>query len=214
MVADNIKAGLLTLFLGGFGDMLGRAIWLNCSVDKAWSMLFFLPPLSIVSAIMHFMNKIEKASLGCMSAFDWFMITIPIFTIMLAMIIPKLIANGSIASAISVITIFILYAIIRMYKVNEKCKIHFTDKYKGFKSSQAGRAFLESLIVVGLIQLFNFLAPYGGFIPVVGIGFRAWNALNMIPGLQTAIPLTFIHFITNMYENVPSKLDANCLGAT
>lgn len=212
MVADNIKAGLTTLFLGSVGDLASRTIWLNCSVDKAWTMLFFLPPLSIVSAIMHFLNKVEKGTLSCMSAVDIPLFIIPIMTIMLAFLIPMMINEPNfMPNLLLIISVFILFAVIRMYRSNKMCKEHFKEKYTGFKSNQIARAFLISAVVNGIISIFNMVAPYLQRLPVIGIGFRIWGYVNIIPGLQHALPLTLSHFILNLYENVPNKLENVCL---
>jgi hypothetical protein len=212
MVGNNVKSGLMTLFLGSIGDIASRSMWLNCSVDKPWTMLFFLPPLSIVSAIMHFMNKIEKGSLSCMSAVDIPLFLIPIMTILLAFTIPMMIGEpGFLSNFLLMISVFILFVVIRMYKSNKMCKVHFPDKNKGFNFNHVKRALLISLIVNGVIALFNVFAPYGVRIPVVGIGFRIWGYVGMVPGLQHALPLTISHFILNLHENVPNKLEDVCL---
>ena len=212
MVGDNIKAGLLTLILGSFGDLASRSIWLNCSVDKPWTLLFALPPLSIVSAIMHFLKKIEKGSLSCMSAVDIPLFIIPIMTVLLAFIIPKIIEQPKfVPKLIFFISVFILFAVSRMYRTNKMCKVHFPDKNKGFNSKHVIRAFLISAVVNGIIGLFNIIAPYGQRLPVVGFAFRLWSYLGFLPGLQHALPLTISHFVMNLYENVPSKLENVCL---
>lgn len=212
MVADNIKAGLMTLFLGSIGDLASRSIWLNCSVDKAWTMLFFLPPLSIISSIMYFLNKVEKGALSCMSAVDIPVFLIPIMTIMLGFLIPIIIGESRfISSFLFIISIFILFAVCRMYRSNKMCKVHFKEKYTKFKSNQIIRAFLISAVANGIISLFNTIAPYLQRLPIVGIGFRLWSYLDIIPGLQHALPLTLLYFIINLYENVPNNLENVCL---
>jgi hypothetical protein len=210
MVSDNIKASLLTLFLGSIGDIASRSVWLNCSVDKAWTMLFFLPPLSVISAYFHFMNKIEKGSLSCMSAVDFSLFMIPIMTILLAFSIPMMTGPGFLSNLLLMISIFVLFAVVRMYKSNKMCKVHFPDKNKGFNFNHVKRALLISLVVNGMISLFNLLSPYARAIPVVGLGFRAWYYVGKINGLQHALPLTISHFIINLYENVPNKLEDVC----
>jgi hypothetical protein len=212
MVNNNIKSGLTTLFLGSVGDIASRSMWLNCSVDKPWTMFFFLPPLSIVSAVMHFMNKIEKGSQSCMSAIDFTFFMIPILTILFAFTIPMIIGEpGFLSNFLVMLSVFILFAIVRMYRSNKMCKVHFMDKNKGFNLNHVKRALLISLVVNGVIAIFNAFSPFGRKIPVIGVGFRIWGYLRIIPGLQHALPLTLIHFLINLHDNVPKNLENVCI---
>lgn len=210
MPSDNIKAGLMTLFLGSIGDIASRSIWLNCSIDKPWTMLFSLPPISAISAFFHFTNKIEKGSQGCMSAVDFSLFMIPIMTILLAVTIPMMTGPGFVSNLILMISIFALFAVVRMYKSNKMCKVHFPDKNKGFNFNHVKRALLISLVVNASIAVFNVLAPFLVMIPLVGTGFRVWGYAKIIPGLQTALPLFLVSFILNLYENSPNKLEDVC----
>jgi hypothetical protein len=211
MVSDNVKAGLLTLFLGGPGDLASRILWYNCSISKPWTMAFMIPPFSIVSAIMHFTGKIEKATQGCLSSFDFFLFIIPIFSIILEMFIPRLIENDMISTALTLLATFIMFMVIRTYKSASMCNVHFQEKYTGYNTKIITQNALISLTTIGIIKLFNMIAPFGEFIPVVGIAFRVWGFMGMVPGLQTALPLTFVHFILNLYQNVPDNMRGMCL---
>jgi hypothetical protein len=211
MVSDNVKAGLLTLFLGSFGDLASRIIWFNCSIDRAWTMLFGIPPFSLISALMYFFKKIEKASLPCMSAFDFSLIIIPILTILLAYMLPKMIENDMISNVVFIISVCVLFVVTRMINSLKMCKVHFEERNIGPAGKHILRALLYSVVINGAILGFNYLAPYGAMIPKIGIGFRLWGYLNFVPGLQHAIPLTLMHFIMNLYDNVPNKLENLCL---
>lgn len=53
-IADSIKMSLLVILLGPLGHLLGRAIYLNGSLDKIWLSavpVFWLPPFSISTAV-------------------------------------------------------------------------------------------------------------------------------------------------------------------
>lgn len=210
-MGNNLKAGFLTLALGSAGDLASRAIWLNCSIDKPWTMLFALPPLSVVSAFMHFLKKIEKGSLTCMDAVDIPLFIIPVMTILLAFIIPKIIKEPNyLPTLLLIISTFILFAVSRMYRSNKMCKVHFGDNNKGFGANHILRACLISAVINGIVFLFNMAAPYGEMLPVVGIPFTIWGLLGNVPGLQQAIPLTIAHFGFNLYDNVKSNLEKLC----
>ncbi len=216
MVADNVKAGLMTLFLGGVGDIISRVLWYNCSVDKAWTLLLFMPPLSIVSAIFYFLNKIEKGAQTCGFAADAFLYIIPIVTILLSVLISQLMSNEEddnsiLSSIITIFSIFVLYMIIRMYKLSRTCDNVFKEKYKGFNMDLAKRAFFISLITNGCIAIINTISPFLEIVPVVGMGFSIWGFLDYVPGLQHALLLTLSHYITNLIENMPNTLESKCV---
>lgn len=210
MVANNIIAGLLTMFLGSFGDLISRIMFLNCSIDKSWSMLFFLPPLSFISAGMHFLNKIEKSELSCGTIFDLYFIVIPVIAILINNLLPKLITNNDmLLNSVTFIIMLIIYAVIRIVKYNEKCKLMF-NKYKGINNSLVARAFLTSFIVNSISILINIIAPYARMIPVLGIPFLIWDSIGNIPGGQTTIALVFAHLINNLNENNKSYMTSKC----
>jgi hypothetical protein len=207
---DNIKAGLLTLFLGAIGDIISRTVWYNCSIDRAWTMLFALPPLSIVPAVFYFLNKIEKAELGCKTAFDIFLFILPVLTIAIEFAAGHFIESDMVFYIVTFIAIFALYAMVRTYRTNKNCELLFKDKNKGFNWSIVKRALFVSLVTNGAISTFNALSPFGEFIPIIGIGFRLWGYLGNIPGLQHAILLTIAHFVMNLKENLPETLEDVC----
>jgi len=210
---DNIKAGLLTLFLGSFGDILSRILWYGCSLSKPWTLLFVLPPLSIVSSIMYFLDKIQKAA-GCKKSFDWFLLVIPLFLIGLAYTIMFSVENAIGRNTLMFIGTFILFMMVRMYKSHTACKEHFKYLEEQGKTTNwlehVKRAAIISGITNAVIMGFNKMAPYGRMIPVVGIAFRIWGMLGFLPGLQHAILLTFVHFIMNLNENTPNTLYDLC----
>ena len=211
MVSNNIKAAGLSLLFGTAGDLFSRMWWFNCSVDKLWTTLFMLPPLSIVTAYMHFMGKIEKAGPNCGSAFDWFLLIMPMIGIMLSMLLPKMIESGNIIQAITLLSSFAMFMMVRLYKYRKMCKIHFPDTETGFNSNHIVRAGVTSAVVNIIIVVINMLAPYLKMLPVIGIAFRIWGMLGMIPGLQHVLPLTVAHLIINFYENLQSHLEPICI---
>lgn len=211
MIADNIKGGLLTLFLGAFGDIISRTMWYNCSVDKLWTILFFIPPLSIGSSIFYFMDKIAKSPLECSEASDWFLLIIPIVVFITGFLSSKFLKNPVLSFLVPIIVYFALYAIVRMIRTTDKCTKHFKDKSKGFNISIVKRALMLSLTTNGMIMFFNFAAPFLGMIPYLGVPFRGWHLLEKIPGLQHALVLTLAHYIENLRENLPDTIKDSCM---
>jgi hypothetical protein len=211
MVSDNLKAAGLSLVFGTAGDVFSRMMWFNCSIDKFWTTLFVLPPMSIVTAIMYFMGKIEKANLPCVSAIDWFLLMIPVLGISFTFLLSKMIENGNIITALTLISMMVLFMMVRMYKYNTMCKVHFPDTNTGFNSNYIVRAGLISVAINMVIFIINMMAPYLQMIPVIGMAFRLWGMLKIIPGAQHVLPLTFAHLIMNLYDNLPSNLESTCI---
>lgn len=207
---DNVKAGMLTMFLGSFGDLLGRMLFLNCSIDKLWTMFFFLPPLSFISAGMHFLNKIKKSELPCKTIFDIYFIVIPVIALLVNNFLPRLITdNDMLLKSITFIIMLIVYAVIRIVKYNEKCKLIF-NKYDGISGGLVARAFLTSFIVNSVAILINIIAPYAQMIPILGVPFKIWDLIGYIPGLQPSIILFFAHLFNNLNENNSSYMVSIC----
>ena len=75
-MSGRVGTGVLTLIMGTMGQLIGRGIWYGCSMDKAWLLLFAMPPLSIVPAFFFFLNKVEP-SIGCAMLFDYLFLVIP-----------------------------------------------------------------------------------------------------------------------------------------
>lgn len=214
---DNTKAGLMTLFLGSIGDIISRILWYNCSVDKPWTLFFFLPPLSLISSMLYFFNMIEKGVVSCASSFDWFLFVIPAVTIIINILLRMVVQNiledkliTILGTILPIVIVLIMYLAIRMYKVtsneNVKCSVDFDKNLL--------RSFFIASITNVSILVFNSVLPQFENLPIVGIGFRAWNSLETIPGVRHAILLTLAHYLTNLYDNMPNSLDNICKSET
>jgi hypothetical protein len=210
MAGQNIVAALMAGLLGAPGDLLSRILFYNCSMDKAWTMFFFFFFISFVSGFFFLLNKIEPGTEPCSKSFDAFIIVIPILTILFKVLIPYLIENKLISTALTFILLVIMYAIIRMVKYNSSCKIMFAEKYKGPGKTQLIKAATTALITLLAIAIFNALSPFGQMIPIIGIAFKIWGFLGKVPGLQTALPLTLAHIITNLLNNNKSNMITTC----
>lgn len=211
---SNIIAGILTLLFGALGDIISRVIWFKCSTDKIWTLLFIMPPFSIVSAIMYFMGKIQSAPLSCGSIFDVFLILIPVVIIVLSKLLPKIIDDDDGESLIYKITFISIattvFALARIYKYYQACNKMDQQSKTG---SVLVNGILRSMAANFGVLAFNWLAStsFLQLIPIVGTPFTLWSALGEFsPGLQHAIPLTMIHFILNIGENSDDFIKSIC----
>jgi hypothetical protein len=214
MVSNNIKAGLATLFFGSLGDLASRVMWLNCSVDSSWTLFFAIPPISIVSAIMYFFGKVESGVNPCGDSFDWFLILIPIITILTESLAKEFIESKTIFYIITFLVLFAMYGMIRIYKANKMCKQHFkeqTEKRQGFNWNLVKRGLFLSLITNVIIFSVDALAPYGISIPFVGKLVKFFKDFDYVPGLKHAAILTFVHFYMNLKENIKPTLENVCI---
>lgn len=210
MTGNNIIAGLLAGLLGMPGDLFSRIFLFNCTLDKAWTMMLFLPPMSFVTGILYFIGKIEKGTESCGTAFDSYIFIIPVLTILFKIGFKYLIENDFISTGITFFLTVVMYAVIRMLKYNSRCKNLFQEKYKGFGKQQVIKGITTSLITNLVIAVLNAVSPFAMMIPVLGFAFRIWSYLGNVPGLQTALPLMIAHIITNLLENNKSRMISTC----
>ena len=217
---QNIIAGILALIFGFFGDIFNRVFFLNCSLNKAWSLFFIMPPLSIVTSILYFFNMIEPG-VSCASLFDVFLIIIPVVTVLLSIILPKIMEQNSGGDTQSILftvvltTLYItLFTAARVYKYSKRCDKVSVDKTKGKPYGKIiMTGFLKSLAANLGILAFNWLCSVEllQFIPIIGKGFYLWDMIGQFsPGLQYAIPLTLAHFIFNAMENNEKDIKELC----
>lgn len=211
----NILAGVLTLFGGTAGDMLSRVLWFNCSISHPWTMLMVMPPLSIISAIMYFMGKIQAGVNPCSSSFDLFYsIFISIFTIGTFMLLPSLlndktsIESEGVKKLIILIVLFIMLLICRTIKSKTICTT--ASKSWTLTSALTHEAKL-AIMSVAVVQFIEFLIPRLMYVPIIGIFARIWVSIgSMIPGATFGVMLAIMHFISNLYDNDPTVLANFC----
>jgi hypothetical protein len=108
---------------------------------------------------------------------------------------------------ITLITLFILFALVRTYKFYELCQ---SDQKNYMK--MVGLSVMFSMFVVGGTMGFNYIAasPEFKYIPFIGLFLRIWDGLKYIKGSQYAITLTTAHLIMNLAENNPSYVSSLC----
>ena len=218
-IGERVGAGFLTLVFGAIGDIISRAVWFNCSLDKAWTLTFAVPPLSAVPAIMYWGDFIEPGVQSCGSSFDWFIVAIPVFVIMISILWnkwlkPKYGESGQKVLDVVLILIFTLvYTGIRYYKYTIECDALYPSKQDRPHGNYLLKAFYRSLVTNVGIAIFNLILSNDvvQMIPLIGKGFKLWELLgDFVPGLTHAIPLTLIHWIMNLNGNDPSYMNTTC----
>jgi hypothetical protein len=211
---NHIKAGVTTLFLPIFGDVISRTMWYNCSIHKPWTLILSgIPGLHIIPSIMYFTNNITPGTESCGSLLDIFYLVIPIVCVLFGIVLNSIINSGenpTLYTIISLITFITFFTIIRVYKYYDKCE-KIKKPEKKWISMILWALFYATVINISVVVL-NFISSSEilRMIPVLGLLLRGWSLLDYIPGSNYAIILLIGHIISNMYENTPSYTDPFC----
>lgn len=212
MVGNNVYAGILTLLTGSIGDIISRITWYNCSVSNIWTLLFAMPPLSIVTSIMYFLNKIEPGTESCSSSFDMFLVILPITIIVVAYLLGYVMDESSdvLLYIIQLIISFVIFTAIRYYKNIQICNKTYPNlpaKHEQYIKD----ALMKAGIGVGAAAFISIIAPYLSHIPIVGAAFKMIDYMGYIDGLQLAVVLTIFDVLYNLYGNLPNSQQAICM---
>jgi len=211
MVGDNVYAGVLTLLTGSIGDIISRILWYNCSVSNIWTLLFMMPPLSIVTSVMYFLNKIEPGTNSCGSSFDAFLIILPITIIVMAYLLGYLMDESSdtLVYIIQLVIAFLIFATIRFYKNVQVCDKNYPNA-PAKDGQYINDALMKAGIGVGVSAFISIIAPYASFIPYIGVPFTVIDYMSYIEGLQLAVMLTMFDLVYNLYGNLPGSQQSIC----
>ena len=197
---DSIKSGLLTLFLGSFGQLIARIVYLDGSLDKPWLFIFLSFPLSIVSSIFFFMDKVAKGKgSNPLDVYSWM---IPILSIIFAVIFQSI-------CDISDFTAFILIALMNVMVYSMAGYLKRSDVCPPDKKSMT-ESLYKALIVNLIVPIVNLITVGLSYVPYIGIIFKGYNFLSYVPGLQNGLLLGFSHIIENMMANTESDVNSVC----
>lgn len=214
-MGNSWKSGLLSLFLGGPGQFLARLIWLNGSLDKPW-LFFFFPPvifppyalynnivyliISAVGSIWYFADWVEMGE-GAhpVDANAWLLpLILTAFTFIFTSVCD---ISDVLAYWLVTMTSVIFYALARYMKRTDVCS---SDQ------RNINEALWKSFIVNLCVPIANLIAEGLSYIPYIGVPFKAWGALDFVPGLQNGMTLGIANIIENMLANTPEKQKEFC----
>lgn len=198
----GVKEGLLTLFLGAPGQLYTRIEDLNGSLDKPWLLLFFVPPLSIVSSIWFFLDWVEKGQGG--DPVDEFLFILPFSSIIFSYIFYNLCDTSDFISTPLILIFNIMtFAAARIIRKSKDCPNKDNLSY--------GRAFHTGIMASTTAMLANLSTTFLSFIPFIGIAFSLWGFLGYIPGLDVGLLCAIINIFLNMELNTfNTKKDEFC----
>jgi len=188
----GLTPGLLTLFLGAPGQLAARINYLNGSLDKPWLLLFFVPPLSIISSIWFFFDWVEEGKGS--DPVDDFMYALPITSIIFSFIFYNLCDTSDfISTPLIVFFNILMFSIARVYRKMEECPDSAERNF--------GSAVHKGIAAASTSQIINIVMGFMGFIPFIGIIFKLWDIIGIIPGFGIGILCAVINLYLNMQAN-------------
>ena len=181
---NKMIAVILTIIFPFFGQLIGRIIYLNGSLDKPWLFLFSIPPLSLLPAIMMMFGLIKKGKGG--KPYDNY-IFLPIIVTVLCDIFLK---QYFLPYKIPFIKLFLLITSVYMvywFKSRKICKNN---------SAPISKLLSDTLLTYVLIGIVGIAIKY---VPVVGVFIKILS--QIIPYSEyiiNAIAIFVIYVIMNM----------------
>jgi len=182
-------AVLLTTVIPFFGQIIGRILYLNGSLDKPWLLLFGIPPLTLIPALFMMFGLIKKGKGG--NPWDYYILIPIIINIILTFVY----SNGGIKGQI-IRYVLLLLSFIFIYWLRSKklCKN---------KSARFTKILTDSLITYILIEVMKIVLEY---VPFIGIMIKVIN--KTIPFgylILDAFSIFCVYVITNMINGSSSK---------
>lgn len=188
----GVKEGLITLLLGTPGQLYTRIQHLNGSLDKPWLLLFLFFPLSIVSSIWFFAGWVDEGQ-GSDPVDEW-MYILPISSVIFTFIFYNLCdTSDMISTPLILIFNIVTFAASRVMRKSKDCPNKENLSY--------GRSVSVGIIASIIALATNLLSTFLSYIPFIGIFFRLWGIVGIIPGLDVGLLCSVINLYLNMEAN-------------
>ena len=181
-------AVISTIVIPFIGQIIGRFIYLDGSLDKPWLLLFGIPPLTLVPALFMMFGLIKKGKGG--KPWDYYVLIPIIINIITGFVLKNYGIKGQVIRYILLLLSFIF---IYWLKSKKTCK----------KSARYSKIITDSLITYCLMEVMKIVLEY---VPLIGI---------VIKVIQKTIPFGYlildafsifcVYVITNMINSVDSK---------
>jgi hypothetical protein len=181
---EKMIAIILTIIFPFFGQLVGRIIYLNGSLDKPWLFFFSIPPLSIIPALMMMFGVIKKGKGG--KPYDNYIFIPIIVTVICDFFLKKYFLPYK----IPFIKLFLLItSVFMIYWFKSK-------KICNDKSAPVSKLLADTLLTYVSIGIVGIVLKY---IPVIGIAIRI--IAKIIPYSEyvvNALAIFVIYVIMNM----------------
>lgn len=187
----KLTAIIATLVVPFFGQFFARLFWLNGSLDKPWLLLFGIPPLTVLPAVMMMFGLVKKGKGG--KPWDYFVLIPIMVNIISTFLLPKMFSIYT-DVIIKCILISISFTAIYWYKSKKICKD---------KSAKYSKIVFDSFISYILLIILTLALQY---MPLFGVMFKIIDKL--VPHsklLVESITILIIYVITNMINGSYKK---------
>ncbi len=154
---EKLMAVILTIVFPFFGQLIGRIMYLNGSLDKPWLFFFAIPPLTIIPALLMMFGLIKKGKGG--KPYDQY-ILLPIIVAIVSDIFLKQYFLPYKVPFVKLILIFITVYAIYWFKSKKICKN---------SSAPATKLLVDTLATYVLIGVIGIVLKY---VPVIGVAIR------------------------------------------
>jgi hypothetical protein len=181
-------AVISTIVIPFFGQIIGRIMLLDGSLDKPWLLLFGIPPLTLLPAFFMMFGLIKKGKAG--KPWDKY-ILIPIIINIISSVIFK--NSGIKGQVIRYILLLSSFVFIYWLRSKKTCK----------KSARYTKIITDSLITYSLMEIMKIVLEY---VPLIGIAIKVIE--KTIPFgylILDAFSILCVYIITNMINSTDSK---------
>ena len=181
-------AVISTIVIPFIGQIIGRFIYLDGSLDKPWLLLFGIPPLTLVPALFMMFGLIKKGKGG--KPWDYYVLIPIIINIITGFIFKNYGIKGQVIRYILLLLSFIF---IYWLKSKKTCK----------GSARYTKIITDSLITYILMEVMKIVLEY---VPLIGIVIKVIQ--KTIPFgylILDAFSILCVYVITNMINSVDSK---------
>ena len=182
-------AVLLTTVIPFFGQIIARISYLNGSLDKPWLLLFGIPPLTLIPALMMMFGLIKKGKGG--KPWDYYILIPIILNIIMGFVLKKYGIKGQIIKYVVLLLSFFFIYWLRSKKL---CKN---------KSARFTKILTDSLITYILMEVMKIVLEY---VPLIGIMIKVID--KTIPYgylILDAFSIFCVYIITNMINSSSSN---------
>jgi hypothetical protein len=207
MTSISLPQMFAVIFMGVFAQLYMRIFVLDGSLDKPWLLLFGIPPLSIVPALMMYFGAVAPGQGG--KPYDMYM-WLPTGLTFLAPIVTNMLDNYDVSDIIQTIieTIIPLLGGIFAFFLRDynNCNEKLKDKPK-----QTNNLFYKSFSnAVIAYSVASFIETAASFIPIVGQIFSVISMIPIIGPIMSGLFYVIVYIVINMYNNMDAY--DYCLG--
>ena len=182
-------AVISTIVIPFIGQIIGRFIYLDGSLDKPWLLLFGIPPLTLIPALMMMFGLIKKGKGG--KPWDYYILIPIILNIIMGFVLKKYGIKGQIIKYVVLLLSFFFIYWLRSKKL---CKN---------KSARFTKILTDSLITYILMEVMKIVLEY---VPLIGIMIKVID--KTIPYgylILDAFSIFCVYIITNMINSSSSN---------